>query len=116
MSATWIAVLVVGAFTISFKAAGPVLLAGRQLPARLVSVFELLAPSLLAALVVTQSVGGKGGIVLDARLVGLGAAVSRDQAARAVDRRRRRRRASDGARPRVLRCRRTAARPRSSRA
>jgi hypothetical protein len=38
-------------------------------------VFELLAPSLLAALVVTQSVGGKGGIVLDARLVGLGAAV-----------------------------------------
>ena len=75
MSATWIAVLVVGACTISFKAAGPVLLAGRQLPARLVSVFELLAPSLLAALVVTQSVGGKGGIVLDARLVGLGAAV-----------------------------------------
>ncbi len=75
MSATWVAVLVVGAFTISFKAAGPVLLAGRQLPARLASVFELLAPSLLAALVVTQSVGGKNGIVLDARLVGLGAAV-----------------------------------------
>jgi len=75
MSATWVAVLVVGAFTISFKAAGPVLLAGRQLPARLTSAFELLAPSLLAALVVTQSVGGKDGIVLDARLVGLGAAV-----------------------------------------
>ena len=75
MSATWAAVLVVGAFTISFKAAGPVLLAGRQLPVRLTSAFELLAPSLLAALVVTQSVGGKGGIVLDARLVGLGAAV-----------------------------------------
>ena len=74
MSATWIVVLVVGAFTISFKAAGPVLLAGRQLPARLTSAFELLAPSLLAALVVTQSVGGKDGIVLDARLVGLGAA------------------------------------------
>jgi branched chain amino acid efflux pump len=75
MSATWVAVLVVGAFTISFKAAGPVLLAGRQLPTRLTSAFELLAPSLLAALVVTQSVGGKDGIVLDARLVGLGAAV-----------------------------------------
>lgn len=74
MSATWVAVLLVGAFTISFKAAGPVLLAGRQLPARLTSAFELLAPSLLAALVVTQSVGGKDGIVLDARLVGLGAA------------------------------------------
>jgi len=35
----------------------------------------VLGPSLLAALVVTQSVGGKNGIVLDARLVGLGAAV-----------------------------------------
>ena len=74
MSATWIVVLLVGAFTTSFKAAGPVLLAGRQLPAQLTSAFELLAPSLLAALVVTQSVGGKNGIVLDARLVGLGAA------------------------------------------
>jgi branched-subunit amino acid transport protein len=75
MSATWLVVLLVGAFTISFKAAGPLLLAGRELPARLTSAFELLAPSLLAALVVTQSVGGKDGIVLDARLVGLGAAV-----------------------------------------
>jgi branched-subunit amino acid transport protein len=75
MSTTWIVVLLVGVFTISFKAAGPVLLAGRQLPAGLTSAFELLAPSLLAALVVTQSVGGKGGIVLDARLVGLGAAL-----------------------------------------
>jgi branched-subunit amino acid transport protein len=75
LSATWIVVLLVGAFTISFKAAGPLLLAGRMLPARLTSAFELLAPSLLAALVVTQSVGGKDGIVLDARLVGLGAAV-----------------------------------------
>jgi branched-subunit amino acid transport protein len=75
MSATWIVVLLVGAFTISFKAAGPILLAGRRLPAPLTSAFELLAPSLLAALVVTQSVGGKNGIVLDGRLVGLGAAV-----------------------------------------
>ena len=78
MSATWIVVLLVGAFTISFKAAGPVLLAGRKLPAPLTAAFELLAPSLLAALVVTQSVGGKDGIVLDARLVGLGAAVGGD--------------------------------------
>jgi hypothetical protein len=75
MSATWIVVLLVGAFTISFKAVGPLLLVGRKLPAPLTSAFELLAPSLLAALVVTQSVGGKDGIVLDARLVGLGAAV-----------------------------------------
>lgn len=74
MSATWIVVLLVGVFTVSFKAAGPVLLGGRQLPPRLTPALELLAPSLLAALVVTQSVGGKDGIVVDARLVGLGAA------------------------------------------
>jgi branched-subunit amino acid transport protein len=74
MSSTWLVVLLVGAFTVSFKAAGPVLLAGKQLPPRLLGAFELLAPSLLAALVVTQSVGGNGGIALDARLVGLGAA------------------------------------------
>jgi hypothetical protein len=35
----------------------------------------LLAPAVLAALVVTQVVGGDREIVLDARLVGLGAAV-----------------------------------------
>src|SRR4029450_4621583 len=75
MSATWIVVLLVGAFTISFKAAGPILLAGRRLPAPLTSAFELLAPSLLAALVVTQSVGGKSGSGPDGRLVGLRAAV-----------------------------------------
>lgn len=75
MSATWWVVLLVGGFTIAFKAAGPVLLAGRELPARMTDMFELLAPSLLAALVVTQAVGGKQAIVLDARLVGVGAAV-----------------------------------------
>jgi branched-subunit amino acid transport protein len=75
MSTTWLVVALVGAFTIAFKAAGPVLLGGRDLPARLTNAFELLGPSLLAALVVTQTVGGKQGIVLDARLVGVAAAI-----------------------------------------
>jgi branched-subunit amino acid transport protein len=75
MSTTWLVVLLVGGFTIAFKAAGPVLLAGRELPTRLTNSFELLAPSLLAALVVTQAVGGKQEIVLDARLVGVGTAI-----------------------------------------
>jgi len=73
MSAAWTVVLLVGAFTIAFKAAGPVLLAGGALPPRIVDAFELLAPSLLAALVVTQAVGGKEAIVLDTRLVGVAA-------------------------------------------
>jgi branched-subunit amino acid transport protein len=75
VTATWIAVAVVGAATIALKAVGPVLLGGRPLPAHLIGVVALLAPALLAALVVTQVVGGDQEIVLDARLVGLGAAV-----------------------------------------
>jgi branched-subunit amino acid transport protein len=74
MSATWLVVLVVGAFTIAFKGAGPVLLGGRELPVRALAVFELLAPSLLAALVVTQALGGTRSLVLDERLVGVGVA------------------------------------------
>ena len=74
MSTTWAVVLLVGAFTIAFKAVGPVLLGGRELPPRLEEAFELLAPSLLAALVVTQALGEDGEIVIDERLVGVGAA------------------------------------------
>ena len=73
MSETWAVVLLVGAFTIAFKAAGPVVLGGRALPPRVAGAFELLAPSLLAALVVTQAVGSEDGIVLDTRLVGVAA-------------------------------------------
>jgi branched chain amino acid efflux pump len=75
LSATWLVVLFVGLFTVVFKAAGPVLLGGRELPQRVTDAFELLAPALLAALVVAQAVGGKQSIVLDKRLIGVGAAV-----------------------------------------
>jgi branched-subunit amino acid transport protein len=73
MSSVWTVVILVGAFTIAFRAAGPVVLGGRALPPRLAGAFELLAPSLLAALVVTQAVGSRDGIVLDARLAGVAA-------------------------------------------
>lgn len=74
MSDVWILVIVLGAATIALKAVGPVFLGGRDLPRRVAAIVELLAPALLAALVVTQAVGGEREIVLDARLVGLGAA------------------------------------------
>ena len=41
--------------TAAIKAAGPVALGGRELPRRFTAVVVLLAPALLAALVVTQS-------------------------------------------------------------
>jgi hypothetical protein len=75
VSDVWIAVALVGAATVALKSVGPVLLGGRPLPDHLTGVVALLAPAVLAALVVTQVVGGDREIVLDARLVGLGAAV-----------------------------------------
>ena len=75
MSDAWIVVVAVGAATVLLKSVGPVLLGGRPLPDHLTGIVALLAPALLAALVVTQAVGGDEEIVLDARLVGLGAAV-----------------------------------------
>jgi branched-subunit amino acid transport protein len=73
VTTVWLVVLVVGAATIAIKATGPVLLGGRDLPAPVARVVALLAPVLLAALVVTQTVGGDNELVLDARLAGVGA-------------------------------------------
>jgi branched-subunit amino acid transport protein len=75
VSETWIVICAVGAATIVLKSVGPVLLGGKPLPDHLTGVVSLLAPALLSALVVTQVVGGDEEIVLDARLIGLGAAV-----------------------------------------
>ena len=61
---TWLVIAVVGGVTMAFKAAGPVLLGHRELPARVASVVDVLAPAMLAALVVTQTVGGDGGRIL----------------------------------------------------
>lgn len=74
MSAVWLVVLLVGAATVLLKAAGPVFLGGRALPPRVTGVVVLLAPALLAALVVTQALGGERRLVLDERLVGIAAA------------------------------------------
>ena len=68
---TWLVVAFVGAFTIAFKASGPVLLGRRRLPARAAALVDVLAPAMLAALVVTQTVGGDGEIVVDERLAGV---------------------------------------------
>ena len=73
MSTVWLVVLVVGLATVALKATGPVLLGGRELPRTVASVVGLLAPVLLAALVVTQTVGGDNELVLDARLAGVSA-------------------------------------------
>ena len=71
----WIVVAVVGIATIAFKAAGPVLIGQKALPPRVQSVVDLLAPVMLIALVATQTFGGDEEITVDARVLGVGAAV-----------------------------------------
>lgn len=73
MTEVWLVIAVVGIATVLFKAAGPVFLGGRALPERAQSVVDLLAPVMLAALVVTQTVGGDGELAFDARIPGVAA-------------------------------------------
>lgn len=74
MSAPWTVVLVTGVGTIALKGIGPLILGGRELPLRVQGVVALLAPALLAALIVTQAFADGRSLVLDARAAGLAAA------------------------------------------
>ena len=72
MSAAWITVAGLAVATAAIKAFGPVVFGGRELPALLARVIPLLAPALLAALVITETFGGPGrSLVFDARAGGL---------------------------------------------
>ena len=74
MSSSWIVVLGVSLCTIAIKGAGPVLLGGRELPPRLMTLLRLLAPAVLAALVVTQVFVSEGRLAVDERLLALAVA------------------------------------------
>lgn len=76
MADGWVLVTWVAATTAVIRAAGPVALGGRELPPRAMSVIGLLAPALLAALVITQTLGNEDSseLVLDERVVGVAGA------------------------------------------
>jgi branched-subunit amino acid transport protein len=74
VSAVSVALLLLAAGTYLLKAIGPVAAAGRALPPVLARAADLLPPALLAALVASETFGGGGGLVVDARLLGVGAA------------------------------------------
>lgn len=74
MSEAWIVVAVVGVATVLLKAAGPVFLGRRPLPRRIQSVVDLLAPVMLTALVVTQTLASGEEVSVDARVPGVAAA------------------------------------------
>jgi branched-subunit amino acid transport protein len=74
MSAVWTTIGVLAIVSATIKATGPVLVGGRELPGWAMRVIALLAPALLAALVVVDTFADGKSLVIDARAAGLAAA------------------------------------------
>ena len=74
MTEVWITIAGLTAATMALKATGPVILGGRELPERALAVIALLAPALLAALVLTGTFTDERELTLDPRAAGLGCA------------------------------------------
>ncbi len=74
MSTIWIALIAVAAINAAIKGIGPAILGGRQPPPRVTAVVALLAPALLAALVITQALASDGRYRIDERAAGVAVA------------------------------------------
>ncbi len=74
MTTLWIVIVTVTVANAAIKATGPVLVGGQDLPPRVVAVIPLLAPALLAALVVTETFGEEQHLVFDERIFGVAVA------------------------------------------
>lgn len=67
----WLLIAGTALLTAVIKAAGPVVLGGRELPARAMGVIALLPPVLLAALVVTSALADGQRLQVDASTAGV---------------------------------------------
>jgi branched-subunit amino acid transport protein len=76
MSAVWTTIAGLTVVTAAIKAAGPLALGGRDLPEWAMSIIALLAPALLAALVMVETFSNDRTLVLDARAGGVAAAAA----------------------------------------
>jgi branched chain amino acid efflux pump len=74
VTGAWIAVAGVGAATIALKGAGSLVFARRALPGWIKAIMPLLAPCLLAALVIGQTLADGRSVTVDARVAGVAAA------------------------------------------
>jgi Branched-chain amino acid transport protein (AzlD) len=75
MTEVWTTVGALIVISAAIKATGPVLLGGRELPRSAAAVIALLAPALLAALVLTDTfTTAEGDLTIDARAAGLACA------------------------------------------
>jgi hypothetical protein len=71
MTGIWVTIGCLALATAVLKLAGPLALGGRPLPASALSIVELLASALLAALVVVETFGKGRSLTLDARALGV---------------------------------------------
>jgi|Tabmets5t2r1_1033131.scaffolds.fasta_scaffold32376_2 uncharacterized membrane protein len=74
MTQVWLTIGLVALASFTLKAAGPLVLGDRQLGPRATRVVALLAPALLTALVLVDTVTSGQRLVVDARLAGVAAA------------------------------------------
>ena len=71
----WVLIAVLALGTLAVKTLGPLVAGGRELPRLVAGVVALLAPALLAALVVIGAFSTGQQLVVDARVLGLVAAL-----------------------------------------
>ena len=77
MSTVWLTIAALTVGTFAMKIVGPLVLGERPPSERMLAMTGLVAPALLAALVVYETFSAHGnGITLDARAAGLGTAVA----------------------------------------
>jgi uncharacterized membrane protein len=77
VTVVWVTIAALAIGTIAIKAVGPIAVGGRDLSPRARAVVVLVAPSLLAALVLYETLGGEGGgLAVDERLAGVFAAAA----------------------------------------
>jgi branched-subunit amino acid transport protein len=74
VSALWVSIVAVTPASAALRAAGPILAGGRELPTSANAVLTLLTPTLLAALVVTGTLGEGGHLTIDGKALGVAAA------------------------------------------
>jgi Branched-chain amino acid transport protein (AzlD) len=75
MTAAWVTIGVLCVATVAMKASGPAALRGRRPSRRALAVIALVAPAVLASLVLYQTFGETpSGITADARLAGVAVA------------------------------------------
>lgn len=70
----WMTIIAVALANAAIKAAGPVFVGGKELPARAIGVISLLAPALLASLVITETFSENQHFVLDEKAAGVAVA------------------------------------------